>query len=128
VRFLVALLAAAAALMTGCRTEPIYEVAQAPVVTPGITSPSMDDVTKAIVRGGTLIGWQMSLEQPGRMTGRYVRGRHNAIVDVTYDTKSYSIKHRDSSLARDSGEVHRVYNGWVQSLERSIRSELAYLK
>lgn len=127
-RVLVALLAAAAALIAGCRTEPIYEVAQAPVVTPGNTIPTMDDVTKAIVRGGTLVGWQMSPDQPGRITGRYVRGRHNATVDVTYDTKAYSIKHRDSSLGRDSGEVHRVYNGWVQSLERSIRTELAYLK
>ena len=125
-RVLFVLLAAAAALMAGCRSEPIYEVAQAPVVSLGSKALSMDEVTKAIVRAGIVVGWQMTPEEPGRITGRYVRGQHNATVDVLYDAKTYSIKHRDSSLSRDDGQVHRTYNGWVQSLDRSIRSELAY--
>ena len=126
-KVLVALLAAAAVLMAGCKSEPMYEVAQAPVISLGNKSPSMDEVTKAILRAGIVIGWQMSPETPGRITGRYVRGQHNATVDVTYDTKTYSIRHRDSSLGDGSGQVHRIYNSWVQSLDRSIRAELAYL-
>jgi hypothetical protein len=125
-KVLVALLAAAAALMAGCKSEPIYEVAAAPVAIGG-KSLSMDQVTQAILRGGTIVGWQMNPEQPGRMTARYVRGRHTATVDVTYDVKTFSIKHRDSSLGGDSGNVHRVYNNWVQSLDRSIRAELLHV-
>jgi hypothetical protein len=70
----------------------------------------------------------MNPEQPGRITGRYMRGQHNATVDITYDTKTYNIRHRDSSWgSAGSGQVHRVYNSWVQSLDRSIRAELLHV-
>jgi hypothetical protein len=49
-------------------------------------------------------------------------------VDITYNTKTYDIKYRDSSWdAAGTGQVHRVYNTWVQNLDRAIRAELVQL-
>lgn len=47
-------------------------------------------------------------------------------MDITHDTKTYDIKFRDSTLG-GAGTVHRVYNSWVQDLDRSIRAELVQL-
>jgi hypothetical protein len=121
-----ALTVAAALLIGGCRSQPIHEVTAAPIPVVGKTA-SMDDVLKAIVRAGVRAGWQVLPEQPGRVSARYVRGQHHATVDITHDTKTYDIKYRDSSWGGGSGEVHRVYNTWVQNLDRSIRAELVQL-
>jgi hypothetical protein len=121
------LIAAGAVLINGCRSQPIHEVVAAPVPVVGKTV-SMDEVLKAMVRAGVRAGWEMLPEQPGRISGRYVRGQHRANVDITYNTKTYDIKYRDSSWgAEGTGQVHRVYNTWVQNLDRAIRSELVQL-
>lgn len=116
----------AVVIIEGCRSQPIQDVVAAPVPVVG-KALSIQDVQKAIVLGGVRAGWEVLPEQPGRLTARYVRGQHRATVDITHDTKSYDIKYRDSSWGSGSGEVHRVYNTWVQNLDRSIRSELAQL-
>jgi hypothetical protein len=122
-----ALIVVAAVLVAGCRSQPVHEVVAAPVPVVGKTA-SMDDVLRAIVRAGVRAGWEMLPEQPGRVSGRYVRGQHRATVDITHDTKTYDIKYRDSSWgAAGTGQVHRVYNTWVQNLDRAIRAELVQL-
>lgn len=119
-----ALIAVAALLIDGCRSAPVQDVMAAPVPSLGKTL-SLDDVSKGIIRGGVRAGWEMQPVRPGLVSGRFVRGQHHATVDVEYDAKTYSIRHRDSSWgSAGSGQVHRVYNTWVQSLDRSIRGEL----
>ena len=50
---------------------------------------------------------------------------HRAVVTVIYDTKSYSIKYKDSSnLNYDGKSIHKNYNGWVENLDKAIRSNL----
>ena len=47
---------------------------------------------------------------------------------VVYDTKSYSIKYKDSSnLNYDGKSIHKNYNGWVENLDKAIRSNLVAL-
>jgi hypothetical protein len=126
-----AILAAAAALVVfaGCTTAPIQNVEQAPIVlASGKTSVTMAEVNNAIVRAGTRLGWQMQPQAPGRLTGRLALRTHTAIVDVEHDTKTYSIKYRDSTnLDAKDGTIHKNYNGWVQNLDKAIRSELVSL-
>jgi hypothetical protein len=125
-RILVGALALSAALFAGCRSQPIYEVVGAPVPVVGNRLVTLDEVQQAIVRGGSRAGWQMSLEAPGRLAGRYQGGRgHTAVVGIEHDTKTYSIKMRDTTVRSDGESVHRAYNMWVQNLDRSIRVELA---
>ena len=127
---MLAILAAAAALvLAGCTTAPIQNVEQAPIVlASGKTSVTMTEVNNAIVRAGTRLGWQMQPQAPGRLRGRLALRTHTAIVDVEHDTKTYSIKYRDSTnLDAKDGMIHKNYNGWIQNLDKAIRAELVSL-
>jgi hypothetical protein len=125
-KVVVGALALFAALLAGCKMAPIYEVVAAPIpVSSGAAPLSMAEIEKAMIRGGMRAGWQMLPEAPGRMSGRYYSGPHIATVGVEYDAKAYSIKMRETSVRNDGTSVHRAYNTWVQSLDRSIRAELA---
>src|SRR5262245_20116269 len=124
-RILVGILVAAALLAAGCGTvQPIYNVEKAPIVGPAGKTLSMSEVQTAILRAGTQLGWQMQAVSPGRISGQIALRAHTAVVDIEHDAKSYSIKYRDSTNldARD-GMIHRNYNGWVQNLEKAIRTQ-----
>jgi hypothetical protein len=123
------LLAASALVFAGCGTvQPIQNVQNAPVVAVSGKSVTMKEVSNAIMRAGIQLGWQMEPAGPGKITGRLALRQHTAIIDVEHDTKSYSIKYRDSTNldARD-GMIHKNYNGWVQNLDKAIRAQLATL-
>lgn len=122
-RLIAVFLAAAVLVFAGCGTiQPIYNVQSAPIVGPGGKTLSMTEVQQAIMRAGTQLGWQMQPEGPGRISGRLALRTHLAVVDIEHDTKSYSIKYRDSTnLQAGDGMIHRNYNGWIQNLEKAIR-------
>ena len=126
----IAMLVAAAALVLGaCATgQPIYNVTEAPIIlTPGKTA-TMQQVQTAIIRAGTRLGWQMQPEGPGKLSGRLAVRQHLAVIDVEHNTKAYSIKYRDSSgLNAQDGTIHKNYNGWIQNLDKAIRSELTLI-
>jgi hypothetical protein len=116
--------AASLVFIAGCGTtvQPIYNVQSAPLTAPAGKTLSMTEVQQAILRAGTQLGWQMQPERPGRISGRLALRTHLAVVDIEHDTKSYSIKYRDSTnLEARDGMIHRNYNGWIQNLEKAIR-------
>jgi hypothetical protein len=55
-------------------------------------SVTLDEVSKAIVRGGAGLGWQMKETKPGHIVATLNLRKHTAIVDVTYDIKSYRVQ------------------------------------
>lgn len=128
-RIFVGILVAAALVAAGCGTvQPIQNVEKAPIILPPGKSVTQQQVTTAIMRAGTRLGWQMQPEGPGRLSGRIALRTHSAVIDVEHDTKTYSIKYRDSSnLDAKDGMIHRNYNGWIQNLDKNIRSELTLL-
>ena len=115
-----------AVLAAGCVTAPIYNVENAPVsATHKVT---MDQVGDAIVRAGTSRGWIMKRVKPGHVVGTLQQRGLMAQVDITYNSKSYSINYKDSQgLKHDGDQIHKHYNSWVDFLDQSIRSELAQL-
>lgn len=122
------LIAASALALGACAGagQPIYNVEQSPIVAQ--KSLSMNDVRTAIIRAGSGLGWQMQPEGPGRIKGTLNVRQHMAVIDITHDTKSYSIKYRDSQgLNAKDGTIHKNYNGWVQNLDKRIRNELNLL-
>ena len=125
-RFPAYLLAAAFVLLAGCRSAPVYDVVASPVATGKPVS--MANVESAIIGAGTGLGWQMVPQSPGQIEGVLTLRDHRAVVVVNYDTKSYSIKYKDSTnLNYDGKSIHSNYNGWVQNLDKAIRSNLAVL-
>ena len=125
-RFTWVLVAFAALAAAGCQTsQPIYNVIDAPITGPGPKPLTMDEVQRAIQRAGVGLGWQIKPVKPGRLTGQLDLRTHQALVDIEHNTKTYSIKYRDSTdLAAKDGQIHRNYNGWVQNLDKAIRAQL----
>jgi hypothetical protein len=117
---------AAVLAAAGCNTvQPIYNVVDAPVASTGTKPLTMDEVQKAIQRAGASLGWQITPEKPGRLTGRLALRTHLAVVDIEHNAKTYSIKYRDSAdLGAKDGTIHRNYNGWIQNLDKAIRAQL----
>jgi uncharacterized protein (DUF39 family) len=128
-KFAALVVAAAALAFAGCGTiQPVQNVEKAPIILPPGKTVNMTQVTTAIMRAGTRLGWQMQPEAPGRISGRIALRAHSAVIDVEHDTKTYSIKYRDSTnLDAKDGMIHRNYNGWIQNLDKNIRAELTLL-
>jgi len=115
------------AFVAACTSRPIMNVNDQPVVTAGKAA-TAQDVERAIVRAGSSLGWVMTPVRPGLVSGRLDLRTHIAVVDVPYDTKSYSIKYKDSTnLNAEGGNIHKNYNGWIENLDRNIRAELLRL-
>ena len=114
------------ATIVGCRTAPIYNVDNAAVVSSTDKRLSMSQVKNAIIRGGASRGWAMKAKRRGHIVGTlHLRG-NMAQVDIKYNTKSYSITHKDSTgLGYDGSNIHKNYNGWVHNLQTSISSQLS---
>ena len=128
-RLIGTLLAAAVLVFAGCATtQPIQNVQNSPIILPPGKSASMTDVTTAIMRAGSQLGWQMQPAGPGKLSGRLALRTHLAVVDIEHDTKSYSIKYKDSQgLDAKDGMIHKNYNGWIQNLDKGIRAQLSLL-
>ncbi len=110
--------------LAACTAVPIYEVKGSPIITASGKTPSMQQVQSAILQAGTQLGWQISNDKPGKMTGRLNLRSHQAVVNIDYDTKQYSITYRDSvDLGAKDGTIHKNYNSWVQNLDNRIRTQ-----
>lgn len=121
--FLVTVLAMA--VVAGCAGAPVYNVSGSPV-NANSGKASLDDIGKAIKTAGINLGWQMRDVKPGHIVGTLNLRSHQAVVDVTYNTKSYDIAYKDSSNLNYNGStIHKNYNSWVQNLDRNIQAQLS---
>ena len=112
-------------LLGGCRTADLHSVRGAPGTSKAV---SMADVETAIRRAGHGLGWQIVPQGPGRAEGTLVLRDHRAVVNITYDTKNYSITYKDSAnLHYDGKTIHSNYNGWIQNPDKAIRTQLDML-
>lgn len=118
----------ATVLFAGCRTAPLYNVKDAPVAVPKPPA-TMEQLSSVIRSAGNSLGWQMKEKAPGHTVGTLYLRSHVAVVDIRYDTKSYSITYRDSTSLRysegdDGPSIHSNYNGWIQNLDKAIKVRL----
>lgn len=121
-------LALLALFLVACKTQPVYNVNQAPVTTASEGQPTMEQVKQAIVRAGTSLGWRMEPQGDGLIVATLLNRGHMAKVDIKYNTSSYSISYKDSrDLKYDGEKIHKAYNGWIENLDQRIRSRLIAL-
>ena len=120
-------LALVSLVVVGCKSAPVYNVQDAAIAS-GTTKADMADIQKAIVRAGSSLGWQMKAAGPGSMIGTLYLRKHVAVVDIRYNTKTYSILYKESqNLDYDGANIHSNYNGWIQNLNRAIQTQLSTL-
>ena len=116
-----------ALLVTGCRTpNQVMNLESVPVQ--ANSSLSADQVFKTIADAGASLGWIIRKEAPGLAVGTLNLREHRAVVDINYDSTSYSIRYKDSeNLKYDSAKntIHPNYNGWVSNLNKAIATRLA---
>lgn len=111
-------------LLAACRMAPVYNQQmtfhQAP---PDAT---LEQITEAIKQAGLSLGWQMTVNEPGRIIATLRLRSHQAVVDIHYDTESYSITYLDSlNLKYDGKSIHKNYNSWVQNLSNAIYARIS---
>ena len=118
---------AALTMIVGCRSNPIYTVTDAPVVT-STGNYSAKDVRNAILQAGASLGWQMNDVQPGLIIATLNVRDHMVQVEIPYDRRTYSILYRDSiNMNYNGSSIHNNYTGWVQRLSAAINSRLSML-
>ncbi len=107
---------------------PIRNVVDSPI--PPHPAATMENIEKAIVRAGLTLGWKMTPKGPGNVQGVLDIRKHQAIVDITYDTKTYNVTYRDSTnldYRADNKTIHSNYNGWIQNLDKAIQANIRTL-
>jgi len=121
-------IAAATLALAACQPMPIYNVADAPVTTTSGKSPSAAQVRSAIITAGTSLGWSVKDAGAGKLEGTLHLRDHTAVVDIPYSSSRYSITYKSSeNLQAADGNIHKNYNGWIQNLDRAIRTEISRL-
>jgi len=128
-QFHVVAVAATLLSMTACAPVPVRNVVDAPVVT-NVDSVMLNEIRDAVTRAGASLGWIMVEEEPGLVRGTLRLRSHVAIVDVIFDTSTYSIQYVDSTnldYSEANGTIHKNYNGWIQNLDTAIQRELAVI-
>jgi len=110
-------------LLLACNhLAPVQDVGPEPIVP---APASIENVEKAILKAGAGLGWQMKPVAPGKIEGTLLIRVHRAVVDITYDMKTFSIKYKDSTeLKYDGTNIHQNYNVWVADLAKQIRVNL----
>ena len=107
---------------------PVFNVQSAPI--PANPAATMENIEKAVIRAGLTLGWQVTPIEPGKAEAVLNIRRHRAVVDITYNTKSFNIHYKDSiNLDYDAQEktIHSNYNGWIRNLEKAIRAQVSVL-
>lgn len=114
--------------MTGCRGGgEIYNVKDAPVITASGKTPSLEEMQKAILTAGAGLNWSMAVVKPGHIVGTLNVRSHQAVVDIVYNSKTYSITYKDSTNLKYDAEkktIHENYRSWIQNLDNNIRNRM----
>jgi len=117
-------------LLSSCRMGAVYKVTDSAINTSSGNEPTLEQVQKAILDAATSTkpAWSMRVVKPGHILAKLHVRSHSAIVDITYNTKSYSINYNGSTnLKYDPEEktIHSNYNGWIQNLDNGIKAKLS---
>ncbi|WP_027723076.1 hypothetical protein [Maridesulfovibrio zosterae] len=124
-RILAFVLILCAALLGGCRTAPIHNIELAPIINNSQSTRTLEEVKNSIIKAGYSLNWQMTDVSPGHLIATLNIRSHEAVVDITYTTESYSINYKDSTNLKHKGDtIHSNYNGWINNLARAINIEL----
>lgn len=119
----------AVVIVTGCRgAGQIYNVKEAPIASSTGKELTLDQAGKAIVDAGIGLRWIMVVTKPGQIVATQNARSHTAIVDIAYDTKTYSMTYKDSVNLNYNAEkqtIHEAYSGWIRNLDNAIKGRLA---
>ena len=101
----------------GVRGEPIRNLDNVPFLGRA-TAPQRED---QIQRGALSQRWVVEQRGPRLLRATTTLRRYGAVVDIPYNTETFSIRYVSSTnLEQSPGFVLRDYNEWVERLQRAI--------
>lgn len=118
-------------LISGCRTVPVRNIENAPLVTTSQAHPDMQKIGDAIIKAGTGLGWRMAQKDAGLIIGSLSVRTHRADVEIIYNHKNYNIIYKDSRNLKYNSEkstIHRQYNNWIKNLDLAIQKEVVSIR
>ena len=105
-------------------TAPLYK--PEPIQVPA--GKGAEAVKKAVRKAFSEKDWEVREVGPGHLQGKHTKSSgdtlHVAVVDVRFDTRSVRIGYKFSeelNYSKETGVIHKTYNGWVKNLEKDIR-------
>lgn len=113
-------------ILSGCRGAKVYEVRSAAFS----VAKTKAQVHTAIHRALNKEGWSVIGETESTVTARYKKSdKYSAVIVIHYAEEYYSIVHKESKgLHYDGERIHKLYNGWILTLERRINTLLAAMR
>lgn len=107
---------------------PIQNFEEMPISSGNGKSLTLEQVKNAIISGGSRNRWVATVQPGNTVRLTYSVRTHVAVVNVAYNTKTYSIRYADSTnlgySAEGAGIIHPNYNKWVSNLQRDIENAL----
>jgi len=104
------------------RTQPVYNVQDAYVITGSGETATLKQVQDAFVRAAQYKRWEVKVIEPGHVVATITVRRHFAQIDVKLTAEQYSITYNHSRELRYNGtEIHRNYNKWIKLLEQQFQ-------
>lgn len=119
-----AALTALAMLAGACVTAPIYEAVDVPLHFDRPTT--LEEIGFRIARAARMQDWEAYKLADGHTVASKRKGRHLATVSIFYSDEAFSIRFRNASEFKHSGDrIHKLYNEWVRHLETTILMEIS---
>ena len=109
---------------------PIVNYDDSPITAKPGRELTLDTVQHAVAAAGARSGhWSVADSTPGRVRLKLTTRGHEAVIEVTFTTQSYSIHYVSSSnlnyeKSGDRELIHPKYNAWVQHLKTALDQEL----
>lgn len=113
-------------VLAACRAAPLENVGPEMLGAPA--DATLPQVTQAIKQAGAGLGWIMVPDpnKDGLIKGTLHLRRHTAVVDVAFNTKTFTIDYVTSTnLMYDGTRIHKNYNSWVNNLANAIKAQAA---
>ena len=126
-----------AGLAEAKRTEFLVNLENNTILTSSGKEPPIDAVAQAIRAAGASQAYPWTASDGasgGLQLTTLVRNKHTVVINVTFDTKTYSIRYASSinmnyknmaSIGKEN--IHPFYNDWVALLKQGIDAELRKL-
>lgn len=115
-------------VLTGCRTGAVNNVMDRGINLNDNTSD--EQMFKAIRVAGLNLGWKVTKIREGLAEAQLDLREHQAIVQIPYTRKSFSIVYKSSTNLNynvSDNTIHSNYNGWIQNLTKAIDLQLSNL-
>jgi len=114
--------------ITGCKTIPLHNYSNQALSSYNQTNSSFQRVEKAIVKGAVALGWEPIIKPDGSILTTLNLRKHQLIVLITHDDKTFSIDYKDSKnllykVTKKGKIIHRKYSTWIDNLIKSINAQ-----